>query len=203
MDFTDTPGLTRSEREDYERRLAEEALKLEQAASEEEDEQEPESEPEPTPESVAKDKSIQKAELERGPITDIGEGIKYLATGGIADDAINALVSGANQLTGGRLQGLDDAVGGYDEQQQREAAMFTELQEQQTGELSPIESAALGTAQVATGISEGAVAGAMLPATLVARIANQQASWADTPVFLKDNKAADAFKITEILLPTL
>ena len=66
MDFTDTPGLTRSEREDYERRLAEEALKLEQAASEEEDEQEPESEPEPTPESVAKDKSIQKAELGAG-----------------------------------------------------------------------------------------------------------------------------------------
>lgn len=205
MDFTDTPGLTRSEREDYERRLAEEALKLEQAASEEEDEQEPEPEPEPTPESVAKDKSIQKAELERGPITDIGEGLKYLATGGIADDALNALAAGANQLTGGRLQGLDDAVGSYDEQQEREAAMFTELQEQQqAGELSPVESAALGTAQIATGISEGAVAGAMLPATLVARIANQQASWADTPVFLKDNKAADAaFKITEILLPTL
>ena len=203
MDFTDTPGLTRSEREDYERRLAEEALKLEQAASKEEEEQEPE--PEPTPESVAKDKSIQKAELERGPITDIGEGLKYLATGGIADDALNALVAGANQLTGGRLQGLDDAVGSYDEQQEREAAMFTELQEQQqAGELSPVESAALGTAQVATGIGEGAVAGAMLPATLVARIANQQASWADTPVFLKDNKAADAaFKITEILLPSL
>ena len=74
-------------------------------------------------------RTTEKAELESGAVTQVGQAIHYVLDGGIGNDALNALVSGANALSGGRLQGLDDAVLGYEEMKERETEIAKDLQQ--------------------------------------------------------------------------
>ena len=56
-----------------------------------------------------------KVEQERGQVTEVGEflnnALDYASDGGITSDLLNAGAAALNQISGGRLQGLDDSVG--------------------------------------------------------------------------------------------
>ena len=150
-------------------------------------------------------RTTEKAELESGAVTQVGQAIDYVLDGGIGNDALNALAAGANAISGGRLQGLDDAVLGNEEMKERETEIAEGLQsKREAGEMSGVEQAAHTLANTATGLAEGAQAGLQLPTSLVARVANQAAPWSDPPEALQNSPVGSSvFKIAEVMVPTL
>ena len=147
----------------------------------------------------------QKSELDSGVVSQVGEAIQYALDGGIGQDLMNAGASALNTLSGGNLNGVDDAVLSYDEQKDEEVRI-SEIQDKARadGELSGVEAFADSIANATEGLADGATAGVMLPATLAARVANQDASWSDPPETLKNSPVGESvFKIAEVMVPTL
>ena len=83
-------------------------------------------------------------------------------------------------LTGGALQGLDDAVLGSGEMKERDAEINEALDERRaSGEMSAVEAVVDTASNALEGAAEGARGGLALPVTIGARIANQATPWAD------------------------
>ena len=155
----------------------------------------------PGPERQAAE-TAEEQSRDQGLITQIGQSLDYLLTdGNLSSDALNGLANLLNQVSGGNLQGLDDAVKGSQE--------IKDVQEQATQER--VERLNNNEGQVGdrlvvglTGVSEGAQAGVAMPVTIAARITNQDAPWSDPPAAIKGSPLGEtAFAITEILVPTL
>ena len=147
----------------------------------------------------------QKVEREEGLITQLGRGLEYLTSSDLTTDGLNALAAGANILSGGRLQGLDDAVLGSEEMKEREIEIAEGLQQRrEDGEMSGLEQVAHTTANALEGVAEGARGGLALPATIGARIAGQATPWADPPETLRNSPVGETiFEITQVLVPTV
>ena len=104
------------------------------------------------------------------------------------DDALNAGAAALNQLSGGRLQGVDDFFKSHEEIQQfKEDYAQHRAEKRAAGEMGVHEQVADTTLNAATGVAEGFEAGLMLPASLAARVTNQAMPWSDTPETLKNS----------------
>ena len=157
-----------------------------------------------TPGDVAR--VSEKQELDKGLITQVGEALGYVANSdGLTADALNAAAAGLNQLSGGRLQGLDDFFQGSEEQKAAQIAMAEDRAERRAaGEMSGVEQVLDTTLNTVTGIAAGTESGIALPFTLAARLANQDAPWSDPPEVLKNSPVGTSvMKVAEVLVPTL
>ena len=162
--------------------------------------------PQPPEESATPEGSTEPAEQyrQRGVVTELGEGIDYVLDGGLGADALNAVAAGANKLTGGRLQGLDDFFMGYDEQQERMAEIYKDQQaKRKAGEYNNFEAGLDTVKNTLTGVSEGMAAGINMPATVLARVTNQDSPWSRTPEILRGKPFGEAaFAISEVVTAT-
>ena len=158
-----------------------------------------------TPGDVAYDESITASEQEDGIVTQIGNALGYVTGPDLTSDALNALAAGANQLSGGRLQGLDDFIQGAEEQRESQARLNEQLDARRAaGEMSPVEEVLDTTSNVLEGAAGGLEAGIAMPFTIAARLLNQNAPWADPPETLKNSPLGETvFKTVEIIAPTL
>jgi hypothetical protein len=155
----------------------------------------------PGPERQAAE-TAEEQSRDEGLVTQIGETLDYLLTdGNLSSDALNGIANLLNQISGGNLQGLDDAVKGSQEIKEAQEGLTQERVERlqnNEGQLGDRAVVAL------TGVSEGAQAGVAMPLTIAARISNQDAPWSDPPAAIKGSPLGEtAFAITEILTPTL
>ena len=150
--------------------------------------------------------TAQPQKRERGLVTQIGETLDYaLNSDGLTADALNALAAGANQLSGGRLQGLDDAVLGSEEQKARMIEIAEDRQaRREAGEMSGVEQFFDSTANVLEGTAAGMEAGIAMPFTIAGRALNQDTPWSTRTQTLKNAPLGEAaFSIAEIVTPTL
>ena len=173
----------------------------------------------PTPEEVAlgvkddegnyqpTENTAQQQDRPEGPITQLGNALSYVAGGqpGLTDDILNAGAAALNMVSGGNLQGLDDAVLGSEEQKQRNVEIAESLQKRRDeGKMSGVEKAVHSTANTMTGLASGMESGIALPFTIAARLTNNDAPWSDPPETLKNSPVGETVhQITEILVPTL
>ncbi len=170
----------------------------------------------PTPEEVAlgvkddegnyqqTENTAQQQDRPEGVVTQIGNAIGYVFNDA-TQDGLNALAAGANQLSGGRLQGLDDFIQSADEQRETQERIAEDLQQRRDeGKMSGVEQALHTTANTMTGIASGMESGIALPFTIAARLTNNEAPWSDPPETLKNSPVGETVhQITEILVPTL
>ena len=216
MKYQDSSGLTQDEISNWDYDEAQKKAEQEQQLNQEPDPQE--QLPVSTADSLPSEdmqgptysnsdvaRTEQKSELESGAVSNVGNALSYGLQGGYMDDALNAGAAALNQLSGGRLQGVDDFFKSNEELQQAQADSAKQRAEKRAaGEMSGPEAALDTTLNAITGIDEGIEAGLLLPASLAARVTNQAAPWADTPETLKNSPVGDSLmKITEVLVPTL
>ena len=169
------------EQERQQRMLEEAKASQEQAA---------ESQPQPSSE-----------EDNKGIITRLGETLDYITDGGPSADVVNAGAAALNQLSGGRLQGLDDTIQGYDEQKEvRDRILQGAADRSSEGEATLSDQILLG----GTGITQGTKAGLLAPLTLAGVATGQDTPWSRAPEVIKDHAVADSlFQITEIVSGSL
>lgn len=157
-----------------------------------------------TPGDVAR--TTEEVRPDAGIVTQIGEGLGYLLkSDGATADVVNAAAAGLNQLSGGRLQGLDDGVLGSEETKARQVEMAQQRAEKRAaGEMNTAEAFLDTTRNAVTGLAGGIEAGIALPFTIAGRIANQDTPWAEKPEVLINSPVGDAvFDVTKVLVPTL
>ena len=157
-----------------------------------------------TPGDVAR--TTEEVRPDAGIVSQIGEGLGYLLkSDGATSDVVNAAAAGLNQLTGGRLQGLDDAVLGSEETKAKQVELAQQRADKRAaGEMNTAEAVLDTTLNAVTGVAGGTEAGLALPFTVAARVANQDTPWAEKPEVLINSPVGDAvFDITKVLVPTL
>ena len=149
--------------------------------------------------------TTQKVSRDEGVVTQVGDALGYLATDRVWNDVLNVGAAGLNQLSGGRLQGLDDFVKSDEEIQERDI-QIAEYQQQvrEDGGMSGVEAFAHTTANSVTGLASGIEGGIALPLTVAGRLTNQATPWADAPAVLKDSPVGETvFEIAQVITPTL
>lgn len=135
--------------------------------------------------------TTQETEQEQGNITTAGNFVNkvldYATDGGLGLDMMNTTAAVANKLSGGNLQGLDDAVVGYVESEENKERLVEDLN-------NPVVNALEGT-------QAGMKAAVMTPLTVAARIANQDSSeWSEPPAVVKDSIPGElAFELSRLL----
>jgi hypothetical protein len=128
----------------------------------------------------------QPLERPEGLLTQIGKGIDYAISGDWVNDALDAVAP--------------DVFMSNEELEARKTARRAEVVE----EGSFFDKALYGTSENVEAVAEGAQAGLMLPLTIGANVANQEAPWSTAPERMKDSAVATTlFEISEILAPTL
>ena len=148
----------------------------------------------------------QPQQREEGFVTQIGEALGYAVdANGLTADVLNGLAAGANQVSGGNLQGVDDFFQSSGERQQS-AELFADERNRrrQEGDMSGLEQFADTTVNTLEGVATGIEAGVALPFTIAGRVLNQDTPWADAPEVLKHSPVGKTvFEITQIVVPTL
>ena len=147
-----------------------------------------------------------KEEQKDGITTKIGEALGYVTNAeGLTQDTINLAAAGLNAMSGGRLQGLDDAILGSEEYKEaRIKAAEAQARRSKEGKMDALEQTLYSTNNALEGASEGVEAGIAMPFTVAARLEGADAPWSDPPEVLKDSPVGESvFKAVEIITPTL
>jgi hypothetical protein len=205
--------------EEYERRLKEEAQKAAAIkASRQKAQQAARSAAAPSQQNN-RSKQINQAAMaakpqqrQRGGITEVGDALRYVASGDWLPDTLNAGAAGINQLAqqlpdNGFTQPIQDFTQAVDDKI-LSADELNRYKQQKSKEVAQgdnlLDKVAIGTLANAEAVNTGIQAGVAIPATLAARLANQASPWADPPAIVKDSPIGQSlFEIAQVLTPTL
>ena len=150
--------------------------------------------------------TAQRQEKPQGLMSAIGGAIDNAISGDWVSDGLNAVAAGVNQITPdgfptkGITQALDDNIRSSDELDALVAQRHKAVE--QDGSL--IQRGLVGTEQNLEALYAGSKAGVMLPATIAARLMNQEASWSNAPAQIKDSPVGKTiFEVAQVIVPTL
>jgi len=142
-----------------------------------------------------------------GLVTQIGEGLSYLAkdaTGDVLDGALGFLADNLPEGTPAIKEISDFILSSGEIDQLQEDKAKQDAERRAAGEMNPAEQVLDTTLNAITGLSAGVEGGIALPATIAARISNQASPWADPPAVLKESPIGETiFEIAQIAVPTL
>ena len=150
--------------------------------------------------------TAQRQPKQQGLMSAIGGAIDSAISGDWMNDGLNAVAAGVNQITPdgfptkGITQALDDNIRSSDELD----AILAQRDKEVESNGSVIERGLVGTANNLEAVSAGGNAGVMLPATIAARLMNQEASWSNAPTRIKESPVGQTiFEVAQVLVPTL
>ena len=207
------------QQEALKKRQAAEAAQAASVESTDEMSNAPEGDKGPSPEEVAlgqrnesgayeqTENTAEKQTRPDGLITQIGEGLGYLAkdaTGDVLDGALGFLADNLPEGTPAIKEISDFILSSGEIDQFQEDQAKQQAERRAAGEMNPAEQVLDTTLNAVTGLSAGVEGGIALPATIAARIANQASPWADPPAVLKESPIGETiFEIAQIAVPTL
>ena len=145
--------------------------------------------------------SAEKSTQERGRITETGEflndALDYISEGGYINDAGNLTVAGLNQISGGRLQGLDDAIKSYGEIEDVKQQVLQDASDRlNDGEAQLGDRAMIGL----EGVSGGQKSSFLTPVTVATRSPTKTTEFAEPPAVVKGHWEGQlAFEISRLL----
>lgn len=138
-----------------------------------------------TPKSEAQ--TAQPQQRDRGLLTQVGEALDYAISGDWMNDALDAVAPDVFKST----------------QELEQAKQARKKQVEKSGNV--VDKAAFGLATNLEATASGMQAGLMMPATVAARLTNQDSSkWSNPPAIIKGSPIGESiFAIAEIVTPTL
>ena len=148
----------------------------------------------------------QRQPKDEGFMSGVGNFIQDVISGDYVDYALDAVAGAANDITPDNwiTKPLTEGADEYFKTPEEKEAIYAEQAQKNQASPSGTDRAAQTTLNALTGVSKGMEAGLMMPATIAARLLNQEASWSNAPAQLKNSPVGQTiFEITQVLTPTL